>query len=277
MAEGRAIDPDRMGEVSRGHIRRRKRAGIERGRTHLTEGPNGRKGEVASCREVEPHPSGNLSCPWGTMGMNPDLGQGETTLLLRHSLIEEYMDALGQLAADEVVTYDKEVDSLGKAAKEAKFVDEKEQTAFQTVAKILLKAATDAWRQGKVKTFVRESNTDIKVVIGGLKQIVDQGFLGDVQDEKEAIRKYYQRIISESTDKAGIAALTEWRETRIESLAKREKAIEAYSLSLEKIAEGHQKLYDGVLVDSIRSKELLGQLSRYAKDLRKAYDVINSL
>ena len=41
VAEGRVIDPDRMGEVSRGHIRRWKRSPIEGGGTHLTEGPNG--------------------------------------------------------------------------------------------------------------------------------------------------------------------------------------------------------------------------------------------
>jgi len=47
---------------------------------HIAEGPNGGKGEVASCREVELHPSGSLSCPWETRGMNPHLGQGERTL-----------------------------------------------------------------------------------------------------------------------------------------------------------------------------------------------------
>ena len=47
---------------------------------HIAEGPNGRKGEVASCREVESHPTGSLSCPWETTGMKPHLGQEERTL-----------------------------------------------------------------------------------------------------------------------------------------------------------------------------------------------------
>ena len=200
----------------------------------------------------------------------------EKTLLVRHSLIEEYMDALGRLAADDVVTYDKEVDTLGKAAKEAKFTDEKEEAAFNSVVKILLTAATDAWRQSKLKTFVKMSNSDIKVVITGLKQIVDEGFLGDLQAENETVRKYYETIILESTDKAGIAALSEWREVKLESIAKRRKAIETYSLSLQKISDAHQKLYDAVLVDSITSKEFLGQMSRYAKDIRTTYSAITS-
>jgi hypothetical protein len=201
----------------------------------------------------------------------------EKTLLLRHSLIEEYMFALGRLAHDEAVTYDREVESLGKEAKGAKFIDGKEEAAFTAVAALILRAATDVWRQAKLKMFVRMSNPDIKVVIGGLKQIVDEGFLGDLEDEKEAVRKYYQRIVLESSDKAGIAALNEWREAKLESIAKRQKAIEAYSLSLQKISDAHQKLNDAVLVDSLTSKEFLGQMSRYAKEIRKAYKVITAL
>ena len=40
MAEGRAINPDRMAEVSRGHIRCRKRA-LRTREVSRTEGPNG--------------------------------------------------------------------------------------------------------------------------------------------------------------------------------------------------------------------------------------------
>lgn len=201
----------------------------------------------------------------------------EKTLLPRHALIGEYMDALGQLAADEVVMYNKEVDALGKAAKEAKFADEKEEAAFNAVAKLLLTAATDAWRQAKLKAFVRTSNSDIKTVIAGLRQIVNEGFLGDLEVETEAVRKYYQTIILDSSDKAGIAALNEWREAKLESIAKRRKAIETYSISLQKISDAHQKLNDAVLVNVVTSKEFLGQMSRYAKDIRTAYSTITSL
>ena len=42
LAEGRVINPDRMGEVSRRHSSRRKRAAVEYPRrTHLGEGLNG--------------------------------------------------------------------------------------------------------------------------------------------------------------------------------------------------------------------------------------------
>src|SRR5215468_6724272 len=43
-------------------------------------------------------------------------GQRER-LLLRHKLIQDYMDGLGQLAADGLPAYDKELDALGNAVK----------------------------------------------------------------------------------------------------------------------------------------------------------------
>ena len=196
-------------------------------------------------------------------------------LFLRYSLIEEYMDALGQLAADEVVTYDKEVDSLSAAAKGGKFVDDKESKAFSAVGKLLVTAVTNSWRQKKLKQLIKESNEPLQIVIDSLKQIVNQGFAGDLEIEKTAITKYYRAIIADSHDKAGIAALEEWKGKKLSTIISRDNAIKTYSKALNKISKGHQKLYDNK--DKVASKELMGQMSRYAKDLRKAYDALKDL
>jgi len=203
--------------------------------------------------------------------------QQEKMLLLRHSIIEEYMKDLGQLASDDVINNDTEIDDLGNASKEAKFINDKEQEACQSITKLLLKASTDGWRQAKLKKLVKESNNNIQVIIKGLVEIANEGFLGDVQDEREAIRKYYEGILRDSNDPAGKAALNEWRETRLDSLSKKEDAIKLYSLSLKKIAEGHQKLYEHVNLNKIYSKEFIKQLKVYTKDLQKSYKAIISM
>lgn len=196
-------------------------------------------------------------------------------LLLRHALIEEYMDALGRLAADELVTYDKEIDALGKAVADNKFADEKDAGAFASISKILFRAAADGWRQKKLRELITESNSSFQEVVGALKRIVDQGFTGDVENEKATMQNYYQTLIMSSKDKAGIAALEEWRDTRLAEVGARGRAISNYSEVLSKIASGHQKLYDKR--DDIDNEELLRQMSRYAKDLRKLFDTIKSL
>lgn len=198
----------------------------------------------------------------------------EKNLLLRHSIIEEYMEALGNLAADEVVT--KEVDALGSAVRGAEFITEEEKEKFTAVANVLYTASTYAWRQAKVKDYVRTANSPIKEIIAGLKKIVDEGFLGDLENEEVAVQNHYRKIIKESSDKAGIAALEEWRDSKLESIAKRREVIKTYSLSLQKISDAHQKLYDAVSSDIVISKEFLAQMSRYAKDIQAAYKTITS-
>src|SRR5262244_1263512 len=81
-------------------------------------------------------------------------------LLLRHTLVKEYMSALGQLAADGLPIYDNE---LGEALEDAKFADEGEATAFAAVSKLLVTAATDRWRRDKLESLIEQSNAPFQV------------------------------------------------------------------------------------------------------------------
>ncbi len=193
-------------------------------------------------------------------------------LLLRHALIEEYMDALGRLAADDLVDYDSEIDRLGKAVSDGRLVGERDATAFGAVATVLFRAAADNWRRDRLVQLIAESNAPFQEVVGALKQVVDQGFAGDVVNEEIALQKHYQTLMRESSDKAGIAALAEWRDTRLSEVKARGGAVAAYSEVLARIAAGHQKLYDSR--GELDREETLRQMRRYAKDLRRLYDTL---
>lgn len=207
--------------------------------------------------------------------MTRDRAAQRERLLLRQALIEEYMDALGQLAADESVKYDKELDALGKAVVANKFAGERDAGAFASVSKILFRAATDDWRQRKLRELITESNAPFQDVVGALKQIVDQGFAGDAETEEIAIGKHYKAIILSSKDMAGIAALEEWRDTRLAEVKGRRQAITEYSEVLSEIASGHQKLYDKR--DDLGNRDLLQLMSRYAKELRRRFETLKNL
>lgn len=196
-------------------------------------------------------------------------------LLLRHALIEEYMDALGRLAADEAVAYDKELDALGNAVKENKFAETKEADAFTAIAKVLVKGVTDHWRQQRLKELIATSNEPFQVVVHSLRVIVEKGFAGDLLDEKAAVQSYYRTLIRESQDKAGIAALEEWRDLHLAAIDTRAKAIQSYAGILKKIGEGHQRLYDGR--NDLSKELLLRDISRYSKDLKLLFNTIRTL
>lgn len=200
--------------------------------------------------------------------------QGER-LLLRHRLIEEYMDALGRLAADETVTYDKKLDALGNAVKGNRFADAKEADAFAAIAKILTKGVADHWRQKQLKELITVSNEPFQVVVDSLRVVVENGFGGDLPNERAAIEKYCGTLIMQSSDKAGIAALREWCDLRLSVIGVRAKAIEAYTQILRKIAEGHQRLYDGR--NDLSKELLLRDMNHYSKDLQKLFNTIRTL
>lgn len=201
----------------------------------------------------------------------------ENELLLRHSIIQDYMQVLGELASDEVVTYDKEIDSLGDAAAAANFIEVKDGAAYAAIAKLVVTATTDRWRQAKLKKFVTTSNDDLQTLLASLKEILKNGYLGDLKDEKVAVGMHYGGLVSKSKDPAGIAALQEWQREKEDSIALREQAIQEYLFILQKIAQAHQQLTDAISVNNVTSNEFLGQMSRYAKDIRATFNAIVSM
>lgn len=196
-------------------------------------------------------------------------------LLLRQTLIVEYMNALGRLATDEAVTKGKELGDLRNAVKEAKFADAKEADAFSAIANVAVKGATDWWRQKQLKELITTSNEPFQIVVKSLRDIVEKDFSGDPLREKEAIRQYCSDLVLQSSDKAGIAALREWCDLRLAEIDTREEAIKAYAKILEKISLGHRQLYEGR--NDLSQKQLLQEIRGYAKELRTTFAAMRNL
>lgn len=196
-------------------------------------------------------------------------------LLLRQKLIQEYMDALGQLAGDELTVYDRELDALGNAAKTAKFVDQGEATAFAAVSKVLVLAVTDRWRQGKLVTLIEETDGPFQVVVAALVKVVEQGFSADIANEREALNKYYTGLERQGKDPAGLAALAEWRELREGQIKGHEIAIRNYAIVLKTIAVGHHTLYESR--HQLSKPEVQAEIHQYAKRLKEAFNAVAAL
>jgi hypothetical protein len=196
----------------------------------------------------------------------------QARLLLQHRLIQEYMETLGQLAADDAVVYDKEINALGQAATGAKFLDAKEADAFSAITRVLAQAAADGWRRRELARLIEDSNVHFQTVVNSLKDVVERGFAGDAGNEREAMNRYYQTLVLESGDKAGIAALREWQEARLAAVKAREDAIAAYARILEKIGQGHQRLYEGR--GELSARTLLADMTGYSKDMRALFAVV---
>ena len=195
-------------------------------------------------------------------------------LLLRHEMIEEYMEALGRLAADEIVDHTEEISKLSQAVQEGVGTGPEETKAFGKMASLLTKVASNKWRQGKLQTLIEESNAPLQVVLGTLQKIVNEGFRGDGQTEQAALRNYYTTIIMESNDPAGKAALKEWQELRIAQSSERMEGIQTYSQLLQEISKGHQQLYDQ---RNDLNPQVLRQLQKSVEEMRELLALVKTI
>ena len=213
---------------------------------------------------------------WPELDRQASERQGQRQqLLLRHKLVQEYMSALGQLAADGLPIYDNELDALGKAVQDAKFADQGEAAAFAAVSKLLVTAVTDRWRQGKLETLIEQSNAPFQVVVGAMVKVVEQGFSSDAAIERIALDKYYTTLQREGRDPAGLAALAEWREFRTNQLVAHEEAVRNYVIVLKTIGQGHQKLYE--TRTQLSKAEVEADIQRYANRLKEAFNAVKGL
>jgi hypothetical protein len=202
------------------------------------------------------------------------------------SILVEYMTALGDLAADDLPNVDNQVDALGKALENAKFVgngdaaiSKETGTAAATIAKILTHAVLDHWRQKQTSRIVREANDSVQTVSAGLREIVLNDFSASLDAEEEAVRKYFEAAIAASTaggDTTGVPPLARilWLE-HSDQLQTRRAKLTSYAEVLAKIGKGHEDLNNNV--DSLQDKAMKERLRAYAKDLQSLYTAIATL
>lgn len=207
--------------------------------------------------------------------MAQDRATQKTSLLLRQSIIETYMQSLGRLAADEVVDNTQELAQLSAALESQTPTTPKEAEAFKKITGIVTTVAVKRWRQDQLQNLIEQANTPIQQVLESLHHIVSDGFGGDLQTEEAAIQNYYMTLTMESQDPAGKAALAEWKDLRMSQVHERSEAVHIYGKVLDHIADGHQRLFDQR--QNLTKKEVLQEVGKSVKDLRSLLETIKKL
>ncbi|MBN1931544.1 MAG: hypothetical protein JW786_08060 [Desulfobacterales bacterium] len=191
------------------------------------------------------------------------------------SLVSDYMAALSTLSADSTIDYDKDVDALNIAiGKLNAGVSTDTMGAVNSLVKTVLGAAAKAYQAKQVTNIVAQANDPLQAILRGeLRKIVDQDFRRDLKIEKTLLDRYYDSHLQiGSPSSAAKTALEEWKELRLKQNAIRLKAVDAYLEVLDKIAEGHQKLYNNR--NKLNAKNLIKDLYSLAVELRKQINIL---
>lgn len=190
----------------------------------------------------------------------------EKALLGLHRGVQDYMKALGALASDEVISYDESLKKLGDEIKNTKLVSETQVDAYQKITGIIAKAATDGYRQRKLKQLIGDANEPFQKIAVALGEIVSSGYVLSLDNELDVMNSYYKEVIKLAPpNDPGTEMVKETWRTKKEDLAARRQACLAYADTIQKIAQAHQELFSNK--DKLDAKATLDLIMSYAQDI----------
>ncbi|MDQ3187189.1 MAG: hypothetical protein M3Q16_12200 [Pseudomonadota bacterium] len=186
--------------------------------------------------------------------------------------VTDYMRALGSLASGETRTFDRSLVDFSDSLNEAALLDSNEKQAVGVLSTLLARSVTAVYRQHEMKKLIREGNQPLQDVIETTRKIVRNGIVADLQVESAIAGRYYDNFMFAPDNPVEPVAMALGKEAKAEALARvdnRIRSAQRYDAVMDKIAIGHQYLYDHRAM--IGNDELDRQFKPYIDELRAAY------
>ncbi|HEX8874147.1 MAG TPA: hypothetical protein VF780_05925 [Nitrosospira sp.] len=186
--------------------------------------------------------------------------------------ITDYMQGLGDLASGNIRTYDESLKDLGENLNKASLLTDSEKDAVGALATLLARSVTAVYRQHEIRKMIQDGNQPLQDVAMAMRKIVRNGIIPDLQAESALVERYYDNFMLAPGNPAEPVAMALARETKAEALDRvddRVQSAQRYNTMLDKIAQGHQYLYDHL--DMIGNDKPGGQFTPYIESLRTAY------
>jgi hypothetical protein len=186
--------------------------------------------------------------------------------------VADYMQGLGGLAAGEIRAYDKSLEELSERLNKVTLLSDDEKDAVGALSTLLARTVTAAYREHEIRKLIRDGNQPLQDVIKATRKIVVKGMAADLQAESALVGRYYDNFILAPNNPQEPVAMALANEARVEALGRvdnRLRAARNYDNVLEKIAQGHQYLFDHR--ESLGDEELERQFKPHVDALRAAY------
>lgn len=191
--------------------------------------------------------------------------------VLQHT-IADYMQGLAGLATGETGTYDKSLKDLSASLNKATLLTSSEKEAVGALSTLLARAVSSGYRQNEMKKLIRGGNQPLQDIIEATRKIVTKGVDADLQVEFTLVTRYYDNFMLAPDNPSEPVAMALAREAKAEALGRvdaRRRNVQAYDNVLEKIARGHQYLYEHT--ERIGNNELNEQFAPETEEVSYAY------
>lgn len=196
--------------------------------------------------------------------------EAKAGLLKAGSTLQDYLVAIGKLAGNENISYDKNVDALKNAVDGVKLsgksvFDSKQVDAITGLAGFLLKVSTDGYRRRELALTVSAQNENVQALTAALKVIVAHDYEARLENEKNTIEAFQVRLLRASDQSLAVEIGKRQAQDHLWDMERKKKAANDYVKALDLIAKGHQQLFEHK--KDLGSKVLLKLLADDASEM----------
>jgi len=198
-----------------------------------------------------------------------------------------YMKTLGDLAANDLTSFDRSFADMGSALASAGILSGAASTAVTHLAAFITHIATEGYRRKQLKEVIKTANPDIQILTEALRRMVLQNYIAQLENEQVALKEYYRKMGRESVlfnralvgnlpnggDLSNPAPLDDMKdryELKNAGINNRIAGAQAYAEVLKLTAEGHQKLTDNA--DKLKTRQFLREMASYAMTIGSLVD-----
>lgn len=191
--------------------------------------------------------------------------------------VEIYMNALGNLASDKVVDTNQSMQDLKSRLDASGAIDPALSKPASEIASLVVKMINDGYRQRNLREAINAGNPKIQAINRSLAKLMERGFMLDLRAEQTAVSDYYDYWHDVALEHHELAAAELIRVQKQETLARydeKKRALLAYRDVFNKIAAGHQVLFDNQR--HLDNKALLKTMRNYAQEIRNVAKTMKS-
>jgi hypothetical protein len=186
--------------------------------------------------------------------------------------VTAYMQALGGLASGNVRSNDESLEELSERLNQVALLSDTEKDAVYALSTLLSHTVTTVYREHEVRKLIGNANRPLQEVLAATGRITGMDIVADLRGERALVERYYDNFMLAPGNPDEPVAMALAREARIRALDHVDSKIQAaqsYRIVLDKVARGHQYLYEHV--DTIGHHELDRHFQPYVNELEAAY------
>lgn len=159
------------------------------------------------------------------------------------TVLDTYFKGLQRLSNDKLVNIS--FDMIAEPLTESHLIKEKDIKPFSNLSGSITTMITNKYRAKQLNMAIEKANPDVLLLLEKIQQIIEENLVPTLTNKRGELQQVYLEIFSDSLNSNYDRFMIKDRYFKeLNALTGKESELLKYSKSLNKIAKGHQLLYD---------------------------------